>query len=394
MSNDRHNTDVWTPANKVTLLRILLVPVFAAVLVTPWTFDDGLLNAIKPWIAAGIFILLSATDALDGYLARSRGEVTDFGKFVDPLADKLLVAAALLGLIELGVLPSWVALIIIAREFIVSGVRMIAASKGEVIAASNYGKVKTVLQMFAIVLFIIKDSYAITDIHSYMHDGLYIFSWIVMLAALFMTILSMFDYVHKARHLIGFTGGRRHKQHADGADDSLVFAQPEDELIDMMLSVEEAAENVVDLAREKQLRIATAESCTGGMIAAAITSIAGSSDVMDGSVVSYSNRIKNQIIDVSQETLDSFGAVSEQTACAMAEGVRNRLGVDYAVSVTGIAGPGGGTPDKPVGTVWIGLADKEGSRAQLHLFDGNRAEVREKTVIVALQLLAQALQES
>ena len=162
----------------------------------------------------------------------------------------------------------------------------------------------------------------------------------------------------------------------------------------MMMSVEEAAESVVELASEKQLRIATAESCTGGMIAGAITSIAGSSDVMDGSVVSYSNRIKHQILDVPPEILDSYGAVSEQTACAMAEGVRERLGVDCAVSVTGIAGPGGGTPEKPVGTVWIGVADAQGSRAQLHQFDGNRAEVREKTVIVALQLLCQAIEEA
>ena len=99
---------LWTPANVVTLLRICLVPVFVVAIISPWPeyfpfWADA--EASKPWIAAGIFILLAATDGLDGYLARSRGEVTNFGKFIDPLADKILVAAALLALIELGVLP-------------------------------------------------------------------------------------------------------------------------------------------------------------------------------------------------------------------------------------------------------------------------------------------------
>ncbi|MFR2245150.1 MAG: CDP-diacylglycerol--glycerol-3-phosphate 3-phosphatidyltransferase [Eggerthella lenta] len=136
---------LWTPANVVTLLRICLVPVFVVAIISPWPeyfpfWADA--EASKPWIAAGIFILLAATDGLDGYLARSRGEVTNFGKFIDPLADKILVAAALLALIELGVLPSWVALVILTREFIVSGIRMVAASQGVVIAASWYGKAR------------------------------------------------------------------------------------------------------------------------------------------------------------------------------------------------------------------------------------------------------------
>ena len=98
---------------------------------------------------------------MDGYLARSRNEVTTFGKFLDPLADKLLVTAALLALIEMNVLPAWIAFIIIAREFIVSGLRMVASAEGSVIAASWYGKLKTVLQIAAILLFIVKDSIVI-----------------------------------------------------------------------------------------------------------------------------------------------------------------------------------------------------------------------------------------
>lgn len=390
MAAQVHTEELWTPANKVTMVRILLVPVFVAVLIAPWSKEAGILEAIKPWFAAAIFIALSATDALDGYLARSRGEVTDFGKFADPLADKLLVAAALLGLIELGVLPSWVALIIISREFIVSGVRMVAASKGEVIAASWYGKVKTVLQMIAIVLFIVKDSYVITDFNLALHDGLYVLSWLVMLAAIVMTILSMVDYVYKARHLIGFGSSRSRKRAMQAAVEN-DLDNHEEELIEMLLSSEELAASVVQHAREQGVTIATAESCTGGLVAGTITSVAGSSDVFEGSVVSYSNQVKMKSLGVDVDVLDSFGAVSEAVACQMAEGARSQLGVDYAVSLTGIAGPGGGSADKPVGTVWIGIASARGSFAELHRFDGDRSSVREHAVIAALFLLDKAM---
>ena len=193
---------LWTPANVVTLLRICLVPVFVVAIISPWPeyfpfWADA--EASKPWIAAGIFILLAATDGLDGYLARSRGEVTNFGKFIDPLADKILVAAALLALIELGVLPSWVALVILTREFIVSGIRMVAASQGVVIAASWYGKAKTVAQIVAIVLFIVKDSVVITDPQGVLHNPLYLVSWLAMLIALALTVISMLDYFVKAK---------------------------------------------------------------------------------------------------------------------------------------------------------------------------------------------------
>ena len=204
---------LWTPANVVTLLRICLVPVFVVAIISPWPeyfpfWADA--EASKPWIAAGIFILLAATDGLDGYLARSRGEVTNFGKFIDPLADKILVAAALLALIELGVLPSWVALVILTREFIVSGIRMVAASQGVVIAASWYGKAKTVAQIVAIVLFIVKDSVVITDPQGVLHNPLYLVSWLAMLIALALTVISMLDYFVKAKEILGFApSGKR-----------------------------------------------------------------------------------------------------------------------------------------------------------------------------------------
>ena len=139
----RSENAILTPANVVTIIRILLVPVFVVAIISPWpsyipSWPDA--DLWKPWIAAFIFTVLSCTDAVDGYLARSRGEVTNFGKFIDPLADKILVAAALLALVELQLLPSWVALVILGREFIVSGLRMLVATHGIVIAASWYGK--------------------------------------------------------------------------------------------------------------------------------------------------------------------------------------------------------------------------------------------------------------
>ncbi len=205
MSDD--SARIWTPANIVTLMRILLIPVFVAALLSPWPSwlpEPEFWAAWQPWIAAAVFIVISATDAIDGHLARSRDEITDLGKFLDPLADKILVCAALLALVELQAFPSWVALIIIAREFIVSGLRMVAAAQGTVIAASMYGKFKTVLQICAILLFTVKDSLQIT----LMGDGFAmcftIFSWLVLLAAVVMTIVSMVDYFYKSREVLGF----------------------------------------------------------------------------------------------------------------------------------------------------------------------------------------------
>ena len=129
-------------ANRVTIARMVFIPV------VPGRPASGqALPTWGPFFAAGCSSHLAATDAVDGYLARSRNEVTNFGKLIDPLADKLLVTAALVSLVQLDRLPAWVALVIISREFIVSGLRMVAVAEGHVIAAGNFGKLKTVVQI-------------------------------------------------------------------------------------------------------------------------------------------------------------------------------------------------------------------------------------------------------
>ncbi|MHB1340184.1 MAG: CDP-diacylglycerol--glycerol-3-phosphate 3-phosphatidyltransferase [Coriobacteriia bacterium] len=183
-------------ANRVTLVRVVLIPVFLVILLAK-------LPVWGPWLAAAVFTLLAATDAVDGYLARSRNEVTTFGKFIDPLADKLLVTAALVALVDLERLPSWIALIIISRELVVSGLRMVAVAEGRVIAASNYGKIKTILQIMAIVGFIVMDSSLIADtVGPQLALGFWWLAWIVMVAALIATVASMIDYFYHARDII------------------------------------------------------------------------------------------------------------------------------------------------------------------------------------------------
>ncbi|MEX2200641.1 MAG: CinA family protein [Dongiaceae bacterium] len=152
------------------------------------------------------------------------------------------------------------------------------------------------------------------------------------------------------------------------------------------------AAEIVTHYRKAGLRIVTAESCTGGMIAAALTDIAGSSDVFERGFVTYSNDAKHELIDVPRATLDAPGAVSAETAEAMARGALARSHADVALSVTGVAGPGGGSAEKPVGLVYFGVARKGGQvRVVREVFAGDRAAIRRAATTRALDLLANAL---
>jgi nicotinamide-nucleotide amidase len=148
------------------------------------------------------------------------------------------------------------------------------------------------------------------------------------------------------------------------------------------------AQSVLDACRARGWHIATAESCTGGLVAAALTAIAGSSDVFERGFVTYSNEAKSELSCVPPETIAAHGAISAETAAAMAQGALACAPVDLAVSVTGIAGPGGATPTKPVGLVLFGIARRDGTcRTERRVFPGDRAAVREAALEVALQLL-------
>ena len=149
------------------------------------------------------------------------------------------------------------------------------------------------------------------------------------------------------------------------------------------------AEEVLAAARGRGMRLACAESCTGGLVAAALTEIPGSSDTFAGGVVSYMLDVKEHVLGVPGSILydPSIGAVSPECARAMADGVAELLSADVAVSVTGIAGPGGEEPGKPVGTVWFGLRTPGGTTAHAQCFPGNRSDVREQALVHALDLL-------
>ena len=191
--------------NKLTLFRIILVPIMVII---PFLGIQGTFLGIPTaWLIIDfIFIIASITDKLDGYLARKNNQVTTFGKFLDPLADKILVLAAMVMLVEISKLPAWIPIIVLAREFIVSGYRLVAVEKGgQVIAASKWGKIKTVTQMIAIILAFL-DLYAFGECFGGMLQGgdaiLNFLVTIMMLVQTVATIFSGVDYLKGAKKLI------------------------------------------------------------------------------------------------------------------------------------------------------------------------------------------------
>lgn len=169
--------------NKLTIFRVMLIPFFVAFLLVDITPYDK-------WIALSIFIIASLTDLLDGKIARKYDLVTNFGKFMDPLADKLLVCSALICLVSLGRIPAWIVIVIIAREFIISGFRLVAADNGVVIAASYWGKFKTTFQMVMICLMIANIA------------AISILTAVIMWVALVLTVVSLVDYLVKNKDVM------------------------------------------------------------------------------------------------------------------------------------------------------------------------------------------------
>ena len=177
--------------NKLTIFRVILIPFFLVALMVPG------IPAGK-WIAVAIFIIASLTDFFDGRIARKQNLVTDFGKFMDPLADKLLVCSAMIALIELQRIPAWVVIVIIAREFIISGFRLIASDNGVVIAASYWGKFKTTFQMLMVILLIVN----LSENFPAATMGITIAEQILIYVSLLLTIISLIDYLVKNRSVL------------------------------------------------------------------------------------------------------------------------------------------------------------------------------------------------
>jgi nicotinamide-nucleotide amidase len=148
--------------------------------------------------------------------------------------------------------------------------------------------------------------------------------------------------------------------------------------------ISRAVAEVGECLRAQKHFLATAESCTGGLLASTLTDTPGSSEWFAGSVVAYSNAVKNKLLNVPEAVLEEHGAVSEPVVLAMARGVLETIGADVSVAVSGIAGPSGGTPKKPVGTVWIAWAWPDGARAKLYNFQGTRDQVKSQTVMAAI----------
>jgi len=182
---------VWNIPNALSLSRVFLAPLVLIFLTFKFTYpvyradDLDISVTVGDLLAGAVFILAALTDTADGYIARKKGMVTNLGKFIDPLADKILVMAALVALVELHRIPAWIVVVILSREMIVTGVRMVAAAEGIVIAASNAGKLKTVIQIVAITMLIFSLPFGIH----------------VMWAAMLLTVWSGMDYLFNAKDL-------------------------------------------------------------------------------------------------------------------------------------------------------------------------------------------------
>ncbi len=201
MQSERNK--IWTPANIVTIIRICALPLwFLCAQLASYVPVEHF--SMPRFYSALIFLILSATDKLDGYLARSRNEVTVFGMFLDPIADKLLVLCGLIYLLEISWISSWIVIIILAREFIVSGLRMVASERGVVIPAGNLGKWKTATTLISICIFLIaymfSPNYLIGEI-ALMHT-LYLVASVLMYIALILTIVSGIQYIVNSKQIL------------------------------------------------------------------------------------------------------------------------------------------------------------------------------------------------
>jgi len=337
--------------NALTISRLVAIPPLMFLLLADFTYHDQ--------IAAIVFVVFSLTDTMDGQLARRQGTVSDLGKFLDPLADKLFVLSVLIVLVQEGLVAAWVVVVIFARELLITLMRTVAASQGRVTPAAPLGKTKTVAQVAAVVLLILQRPY----------PPLGVPAALVLALALVLTVTSGADYLWRWRHVLWGVGG-----HARAAE------SPVDPL----------ARELGAVLKEGAFTLSLAESCTGGLVGALVTDQPGSSAYFQGSLVAYSDKAKRDLLGVSAGLLSRHGAVSAPVAEAMAEGARSRFGSTLAASVTGIAGPDSDGSNKPVGLTYIGIASRSGVTSHEFNFSGDRWANRRQAAGEALRLLLEA----
>ena len=347
-----------TDPNLLTLSRLAGIPVLMGMLLARFPGSDVL--------AAGLFLVFSATDTLDGRLARASGQVTELGKFLDPLADKLFVLSVLMVLVQEGLVAAWFVVVIFAREMVITVLRSLSATQGRVISASPWGKTKTVTQVGAVTLLILQRPYPVLDPFALAAIGV----------ATAFTIGSGIDYIWRFRHI--FRQLPEASPLAVLPSEAGAGAGPPSDV---------ASADLGRLLGARRQSLAVAESCTGGLLSAMVTDMPGSSAYFEGGAVTYSNRMKEEVLGVPDEILRTEGAVSAACAEAMAKGARDRLGVDFAVSVTGIAGPGSDGTSKPVGLTYVGVASRAGVRSREFRFHGDRPENRRQAAVEALRML-------
>ena len=348
--------------NALTFSRIVAIPILLLLLVAGFPGHDQ--------VAAAVFLVCSLTDSLDGEIARRTGQVTELGKFLDPLADKLFVLAVLIELVQLGLLAAWVVVVIFGRELLITILRSVSAGQGQVISATPFGKTKTVTQIGAVLLLILQRPYPVLQLPAEVAVGI----------TVVFTVASGLDYLWSFRHVL--ERGADAMAPVPGGGSAT------------------AGDPVAPIARQLGARLrgagaslVLAESCTGGLAAGLVTEAPGSSDYFLGGVVAYSNRLKEDLLGVSADLLDRHGAVSAEVARAMAEGARARLGGDYAAAVTGIAGPDADGSGKPVGLTFIAVAGRDGTRVERFDFTGDRWENRRRAAEEALRLVLASLGE-
>lgn len=330
--------------NALTISRLVAIPPLMFLLLARFAYHDQ--------IAAAVFIVFSLTDTMDGQIARRQRKVSELGKFLDPLADKLFVLSVLIVLVQEGLVAAWVVVVIFSRELLITLLRTSAVSRGGEISAAPLGKTKTVTQVVAVTLLILQRPYAWLGLPA---------TLAVAFAVLF-TISSGVDYLWRWRNL---------------------FTSPPE-------PVDRGARELGEIFRDAGLTVALAESCTGGLVAALLTDLPGSSAYFVGGVVAYSNSAKEKLLGVPGKLLAEHGAVSAEVAEAMADGARSRFGTDLAASVTGIAGPDADGTTKPVGLTYVGVATQAGTSSREFRFTGDRWANRRDGARETIEALARA----